>query len=137
MLKTILSIVLLLPFLGTGCKTTSTYHEKLDELQSLDANHRIEKFDFISQRIDLDRQRGVEWSEKWNAVMLRNESMESVYDPMMHAVHVKLINEALQAREISTLEAGKLRRMAEAARTARGLRSQKRMIQRTQLRLRK
>lgn len=133
--KALRYLVLLLPFLGISCKTTSTYHQKLDELQSLDTNHRIDKYEFIRQRIELDQQRGVEWSERWNAVMLRNQSMESVYDPMMHAIHYKLIEEALQSNEITIQEAGKLRKTAEAARTARGLRSQKRMIQRVQLRM--
>ena len=132
--QTILSLFLLL--LLAACKTTSSYHDKLDKLQSLQSRKEITTEEFIQERIQLDMQRGIEWGEKWNAVMLRNESTESIYDPIMYAHHKKLIDEAVANGDIDLPTAKKLVRMAEGARNARHLRSQKREIQRRQLLLR-
>ena len=128
--------LLVFSVLAFGCNTSSNYHDKLNRLQGALSSDQITTKEFIKERINLDMERGVEWSEKWNAVMLRNESTESIYDPIMYAHHTKLINEALGNEEIDLATAKELGRMATGARNARNLRSQKREIQRRKLLIR-
>ena len=128
-----LSLFLVITF---GCKTSNSYHDQLNRLQGEVARDQITRKEFIEERIKLDMQRGVEWSKKWNAVMLRNESTESIYDPIMFTHHKKLIDEALANEEIDLAIAKELGRMATGARNARNLRSQKREIERHRLGLR-
>lgn len=117
----------------TNCATVSSYHQNLKALQtSLDAG-KISKAQFIHQRIQLDTENGVKSSSKWNAVMLRNSSMETIHDPHHYVYHKRIIEEALETGEISEMESQEFLKIAKEARKARSKRTQKRMMDRARL----
>jgi len=117
----------------THCATVSTYHQNIEALNTSLAADQISKADFIRQRIKLDTDHGVESSKKWNAAMLRDASMEAIHDPHRYGHHIRLINEALENKEITDLESREFKRLAKEARKARSIRTQKRTMQRARL----
>ena len=130
--------ITLLPL--TACQTTdtnpgstSTYFQDLESLDARLENDHISKADYIRELIRLDSGHGDYSSKKWNAVMVRNSSMEGIHDPHRHGLHFHLIEEANENGELTVIEYKELRRLAKEARQARSIRNNKRMMERIQL----
>jgi hypothetical protein len=117
----------------TNCATISSYHQNINNLQNSLETSKISKAQFIYQRIQLDTENGVKSSSKWNAVMLRNSSMETIHDPHHYVYHKRIIEEALETGEISEKESQEFLKLAKEARNARSKRTQKRMMDRARL----
>ena len=135
-----LSLLPITLLLLTACQTTdtnpgptSTYFQDLESLDARLENDHIRKADYIRELIRLDNEHGDFSSKKWNAVMVRNSSMEGIHDPLRHGLHFHLIEEAKENGELTEIEYKELRRLAKEARQARSLRNKKRMMERIQL----